>query len=328
MTDSNARLDVDCGGDSAAHVITLLWKNKKILIAAAFMGGVFAIALSFLVQKQFSATATILPRFGAGESGLLAALGSFANLPVQGELSIEDLYPAILRSDQLLDRVITEDRQAGHLDVNLYGLLKVGGADSDSLLAARRLKKVLRERVLTFRRDRDSGVMGVSVTMPGSPVIAADMANLFTDELGRFVEDFNRNRTHGKLSYIQQRVDDVAEELAETETDLAGFLMENRAIDQSPQLKMAVGVKERQVQALTAVWIELVRQHEIAKMDDNEEMFSVEVLDRAVPPLNKTKPRRASMGVVGAFLVFVLGCVVIIVRDFNNDGFSLDQRAG
>lgn len=328
MTDPKPRPDVVREPDPAVHALAVLWSRKKTLMAVAIVGGVLAVVLSFTIPKQFRATATILPRFGSGESGLLAALGNFANLPMEGELSIEDLYPAILRSDRLLDRVIVKGAPAGHPDVDLYELLKVGGAADDSLRATLRLKKALRERVLAFHRDRDTGVMSVTVMLPGSPDLAADMANLFTDELADFVEAFNRDRTRGKLDYIQQRVDDVAAELAEAEADLTEFLMENRATDGSPQLKMAASVKERHVQALTTVWVELVRQHELAKMDDNEEAFAVEVLDRAQPPLHKYRPRRAGMGLIGAILFVVLGCATVLVRDYAASGSGRKRRAG
>lgn len=314
MTDVSRRNESDHGSDPAVRALTVLWAKRLRLVGLAFVGGVLAVALSFLIPAQYRSTATLLPQVGGGESGLLSALGSFANIPVDGQISVEDLYPDILRSDRLLDRVI-DGRAFPEGDDSLYEILGVAVEEGDSIRSARRLKKVLRERVLAFHRDRDTGLMGVSATMPRSPDHASAMANLFTDELCLFVEDFNRDRTLGKLGYLSRRISDVALELAEAESDLADYLSENRGTESSPRLRIDAGVKERRVQALTAVWVELVRQHEIAKMDDNETVYAVDVLDRASPPLRKVKPSRAGMGIVGAVLVFMLASVFYLARD-------------
>jgi len=178
------------------------------------------------------------------------------------------------------------------------------------------LKKHLREQVITMSRDKNTGVMELSALVPQDPELAARFVNALTDSLNSFVEMFNGSKARQRLSYVQRRIDEVTGSLHELEDDYTRFKEENRAYRSSPRLSQIAAEKEREIQALTAVWVELIKQLELAKLEDNKERFSIEILDRAQPPLRKAKPQRASMAIVGAILgalawsLFILGRAV------------------
>ena len=300
-------------------LLRTLGRRIVLIGAVALVVGIAAVALSYLIQPQFTATVTLLPQTGTSSTGLMAAIGNFANIPLPGgEQNLEALYPVIVRSNRLLDGIITESWTYRGETRSLYDVFGVDrAAGHDSLDATRRLKKQLREQVLAFRQDKQVGVMELSVTAPRDPAFAAELANALTDSLGRFTVAFNASKADANLDYVQRRLDEVAVELQAAESDRTRFLEDNRAYASSPRLMQAAGELERQVQALTAVWVELIKQLEIAKLDDDKERFSLEVLDRAMPPLHKSRPKRASMGIIGCLLgglaasLFVLGRAVV-----------------
>lgn len=302
--------------DPAVAVVRLLLRHFHAIALAAMLGGGIAIAISFLLHPAYRAYVTILPSLGSQDSSLLAAYGNLVNLPVKGAVTIEDLYPAIVKSDAVLDRIIENDAAIFGPETSLFDILGVKASDRDSTIAPRTLKKVLREQVLSCDQDQKTGLLTLSALLPGPPSMAAKLVNSIADSLGSFVEVFSISKTRHQLRYIQRRIDEVSNELEIAEADLAAFRTENRVVINSPKLRMIDGRKERHAQALKEVWIELVRQLEIAKVDDNKERYEIDILDRALPPLHKATPRRAVMGLVGFILGTLSMCIFVVVRQF------------
>lgn len=303
-------------GELTWLLLRTLGRRAVLIGAVALAVGVVAVALSYLIQPQFTATVTLLPQTGSSSSGLMAAIGSFANIPLPGkEQNLEALYPVIMRSNRLLDGIITKTWPYRGQTQSLYDVFGVERAvGRDSLDATRRLKKVLREQVLAFRQDKQVGYMELSVTVPHDPVFAADLANAITDSLESFTMAFNASKADANLDYVRRRLDEVTMELQVAESERTRFLEDNRAYASSPRLMQVVGELERQVQALTAVWVELIKQLEIAKLDDDKERFSIEVLDHAMPPLHKSRPKRASIGIIGCVLGGLAASLIILGR--------------
>jgi uncharacterized protein involved in exopolysaccharide biosynthesis len=69
---------------------------------------------------------------------------------------------------------------------------------------------------------------------------------------------------------------------------------------------------EREVQAQTSVWIELRRQLELAKIDVNKEMNSINVLDIASVPTKKSGPNRTFRVAVGFVVGFVFSFFLLL----------------
>ena len=309
------RQQMQGGGDLTTILLRALLRRAPLIVAVALIVGIAAVGASFLVTPQYTASATLLPQTGSSSSGLMAAIGSFANLPLQGEQSLEGLYPVILRSDRILDGVIGQRFGYRGGQESLYSIFGVPEpAQADSVQSARRLKRLLRESVVSLSQDKKTGVMQLSVNAPQDADFAADLANALTDSLGSFIVEFNSAKAREKLNYVNQRLDEVQSELQAAESARTAFMEENRTYAASPRLSQQAGELERQVQALTAVWVELIKQLEIAKLDDDKERFSLEILDRAQPPLTRSKPNRASMGVIGTFLGGMLACLFVLGR--------------
>lgn len=316
MDNDQSRTDNTTTDDLMWLLLRTLWRHSPWIVGSALLAGMGAIAFSYTIAPKFTATATLLPEVQSNPSGLLAAVGNFANFSLpSGEQNLEALYPAIVRSNRILDGVIHRSWQYLGEPRTLYEIFDLTPADSsDSLAAPRKMKKHIREHVLSFRQDKQLGVMELSVTVPRDPEFSAVFANALTDSLGAFVVAFNANKASEKRQYIQRRIDDVTAELRRAEVTLTTFTEENRAYLSSPRLNQIAGELDREVQALTAVWVELIKQLEIAKLDDDQERHSLEVLDRAAPPLRKSSPKRASMAIIASMLGGLIACLVVLAR--------------
>ena len=104
---------------------------------------------------------------------------------------------------------------------------------------------------------------------------------------------------------------EARKDLERVTDDLASFVETNRLYSDSPMLTRRFNDLSREVEAQTAVWVELRRQLEVAKIDENKTINTVDVLDRASPPVKKAGPARGQYGVIGAFLGFVASLLAL-----------------
>ena len=63
----------------------------------------------------------------------------------------------------------------------------------------------------------------------------------------------------------------------------------------------------------------LLRQYENAKIDEAQGFFPLQVIDYATPPDFKFKPSKSRIMLVGGFLGFVLGCMIIVLTEFRRN---------
>lgn len=70
----------------------------------------------------------------------------------------------------------------------------------------------------------------------------------------------------------------------------------------------------RDVKYYEAVYELLAKQYEMAKMDEARDAALIQVLDPAIPPDFKSKPKRTAMVLLAALGAFLVACLVIVVR--------------
>ncbi len=83
--------------------------------------------------------------------------------------------------------------------------------------------------------------------------------------------------------------------------------------DELPALGLTYFDLERKVRVDEALWEALTKQYETAKVEEAEEIPTVQVLDAANVPLKKSSPSRRLIVEVGTFMSFALALVVILV---------------
>jgi capsule polysaccharide export protein KpsE/RkpR len=81
--------------------------------------------------------------------------------------------------------------------------------------------------------------------------------------------------------------------------------------DELPALGVTYFDLERKVRVDEALWETLTKQYEAAKVEEAEEIPTVEVLDRANVPLRKSSPSRRLIVELGAILSFAFACALV-----------------
>lgn len=300
-------------------LILLLWQHRAFIVALTAICALAAIAISFLLPPIYKAEVTILPQNQSDSSQLLSRVAAFAGLSLDGNISYEQLYGKILKSDRILDALIARKWQHRKFaePVTLYEIFGIEpGADNleGQQRAEYDLKKILQKRIITFTREDVTGFMVLGVHMPHDPELAAVFANALAEELDKYNRTFRNGKAVEQRLFIEERMAAVELDLREAENVLAAFLETNRSYSSSPSLLQRYGELSREVEAQSSMWVELRRQLELAKLEENKGIRYVDILDKAIAPIKRSSPRRALIGLVGIVSGVVLSLLVLYVR--------------
>ena len=86
-------------------------------------------------------------------------------------------------------------------------------------------------------------------------------------------------------------------------------------ISKVPELTLVYVRKEREVKYHEALYDLLLRQYEVAKLDESRSAPMMQVVDNAVVPDTKSGPHRTLLILLGAFFGLILGIVWVVARE-------------
>ena len=321
MTRANNELSASIGDDeiSVVQLTRLMWRSRRLIGAVVLICGVIAAAISMLLPPIFTARVSLLPRDHDNRQNILGQLASLTNMRLGDGSAYEDLYGQIITSNRVLDRILDEQwsRFAGDEPgplMDLLGSRRHTDTSVKTWAERERFKNTLRRQVISFERRATTGYMQISVNLPKWPELAADLANALAGELDAYLQETSRGRASEQRRFISDRLDEIRIELDAAASSLADFESQNRSFETSPLLRRRHVELTRDLQVQTAVWIELKRQLEIAKIDENKDAIAIEVLDSATVPFARSAPSRSLITLGGAALGFVLACGWVLVR--------------
>jgi uncharacterized protein involved in exopolysaccharide biosynthesis len=290
--------------------ITELWDYRKRFIY--FNVAVFVVTLAiliFLVKPYYTSTVTILPDYGSKETTLsqLSNLASLAGVNV-GQGSPTEVYQNLLTSEAVVAPVIYAKYKTEKYpdSVNLIQYFKIKPDKSLPADLQKRDMFIQEYKDLTKGRistdiDRMTKILTVTVKMPEAQ-LSADVVNNLVESLDDYIRTKRRSYAVDQLEYIQKRMAQVKDSLTMAEDKLRDFREQNRLVVQSPELMLEQARLSRNVDILSAVFLELSKQYELAKIDEIKDTPIVNVRDYAKNPVLKAGPKRLVALVVVMFL--------------------------
>ena len=90
--------------------------------------------------------------------------------------------------------------------------------------------------------------------------------------------------------------------------------MEKNKELQSPEIELQIERFQTEVDVHRNVYIELKKQLEIAKIEEIKETETLDVLQSAVIPIYKTKPKRRVIVIFSLFLGFTSSILFILIQ--------------
>jgi tyrosine-protein kinase Etk/Wzc len=293
MSENQTAVQQPTSPDDEINLLDLLIvfaKHKKMIFGVTFVAALLAVGISLLLPNIYTGTAKILlpQQNQSSASALLGQLGGLAGL-AGGAMGIKnpaDMYIAMFKSRTLNEKIVKSfDLQQVYEAKTLTDTLK--GLEGNS----------------TFTAGKD-GVIAVEIS-DRDPKRAADMANAFIEELAKLMQNFAITDASQQRVFFEQQMKQAKDKLTDAEIHL----------DKTPNTSLQYLDAVRNLKYQEAIWEILAKQFEVAKLDEAKDFLLIQVLDKAIPPEKKSKPKRSLIVILGTLVAFFLAVIWAFVSE-------------
>ncbi len=285
-----------------------------MILLSAFASGLIFLGASFLMPATYEAVTSIIPaptRDGMSALSQLGANLADLGLRTPGSSDYSTMYPEIVRSRRVLNSVLDRSYSV-RSDGSPVPFIDVLQPKGDGL----------RRRELAFRKmrrqvdavlDNRTGVLTIRVRAP-EPHIAAGIANSLDSLLQDFTVSAATSQAGQNRRFIEGRLAEISSSLARAEEDLRRFREGNLRIGNAPRLLLEEGRLTRAVREQEEIYLTLQRQRELAKIEENRDVPTLNVLDPAATPVFRHSPKRAVMSIIGLLIGALVSFAFIAIR--------------
>lgn len=295
------------------EVFLKIWAYKRFIIIFTVVVAVGSIIYSLLAEPQYEASVKLYKKAPEGQSpsrlqGLASQFGMGGALPGgETEFSIEDL----VKSRRLNQKILMKEWENKKYDEpkNLIEYWEIE-ADTEQEKFFEALERI-RDQI-SFSRNEETQLITITVLMPEAQM-AADVGNHLTTLIEEYIQNEQKTTTKQNLKYIEKRLKTVEQELRNAEEELRRFRESNRMIESSPQLQMELSRLQRQVTIKQEVYLTLQKEREMAEIELVKKQPVINVLDDAMKPEQRAKPKRKLIVIVATFAGFFLSLLIVVL---------------
>jgi len=314
----------------------------KIILFFSLLGGVLGATYAYFKKTRYTATCTFVLEEGGKGSALsqYAGLASMAGIDIgggggvfQGD-NILELYTSRTmiektllctvafngKSQLLIDRYIdgnnlreTWKKHDGIDSITFTGDPEKFTRKQDSIITD--IVNILNKKVLTVTKpDKKLSIIDVTVISEDESFAKAFAIKL-VDNVNTFYVQTKTKKATQSVQILTNQLDSVRRVLNSSITGVAS------AIDATPNanpllstLRTPSQKKQVDVQASSAVYTEIVKQLELAKMSLQQETPLIQIIDAPVLPLVKERVGKLKAIVLGSLLGAFISIFSIIAR--------------
>lgn len=299
---------------SYGEIVQRLSASRRIVPAFAAVGFAIGLFVGIVLPKVYISEATLLPSSeddGGLLPGGLAGLAGTLGISLGGvNVPESHLFPAILKSERLIRDALREpiDPKAPEKGT-LYQLIASEGdpVDIREELAVQRV----RQEVLRVGLDEETGIVRVTVRME-DPALANRTNTIFLVKLTEYLKHARTTQARDNFTFIKGRYDEAKVDLAKAENALVAFREMNRKINNSPDLMLLEARMYRDVRVQEEVFLELTKQYELARIEEQKATPVVEILDP--PTLHRVpgSPKLPIFAGIGLLAGAILGSLAAV----------------
>jgi len=268
--------------------------------------GILFVKVFYYTDKEYTASISLIPSAATFSQNISNQLGTIAGLAgIQIPLSSgqsQEMYRGILISRHLLEKVLF-DTFPSSADPMLDTALLINNLKINAINARDSLEKALkkmRKKVINIDIDPDNDILTLGITLY-DPLIAAEVANKMVTILDTIVRTQVQKEYQEQLMYLNNRISETEINLKFAEANLQTFLERVRNLE-IPQNKINELRHKREIELQSAIYTELQKQKELFILQNMVNLSPVKILDKAIPPYKKSRPKRALLLVSFAFL--------------------------
>jgi len=309
-----------------------LLRRWRLVLGLPLAAGATTAGISLLLEPIYAATTAFVPESGAQRgfpSQLAGIAGQFGlSLGTEGSESPQ-FYAEVLHSRELIDRVLLSRFPDPRLQLEPQDsttLLSLLGSEGESLADSLSRGRRILEQNLSVRADNRTNIVRLQVESRYADLAAA-VANRFVAYLNQFNAESRQSRGRERRQFVEGRIQEAEKELRVAEEALRLFYERNRRWQDSPQLVVEEDRLRRQVQIRQELYLTLQREYETARVEEVNDTPVITVIDRAIPPTKRSRPRRTLLVMLGMLLGAMAGVVVSVAADaLHSTKFEEDKH--
>jgi len=276
---SSVRQDI---GDeiNLADYLHVISKHRRMIFWICIIAVVTTAIVSLFLPKSFSATASVVPPVDLlqKESSIAGGLGAAKSSILRNAMDVTSI------SDMYVG--ILRSRSVADALIERFDLQKVYKVKKD--ISA--VRQILRDR--TSIKVTKDGIVAITAE-DRDPCQAANLANAYVEELDRRNKQLFVGQATNKKVFLENRLREIKQELSQIDS----------------MLSRDAKIKEMLFELLT-------REYEIAKIEEAKSMPTIQVLDRAVVPEKKCKPKRMQMVLLAGVMSLFVAVLVAFIREY------------
>jgi tyrosine-protein kinase Etk/Wzc len=309
---------------SIFDLITPLVRRWKVIAATAIGFAVVAAVLLLLQAPTYTTKTTFTPETpsASGNAGGLMALAGVANqfglgLGVGSSVS-PDFFVKLAGSTEILrTTLITEfpdpAEPGGSRRRPLLEILEVPGKSTEE-----RLQRgvIWLQNLIEVTVDKPTGIVTLEVDMPGAELAAA-LANHMVKLLNEFNLERRQSQSREQRRFTGERLAEAEQNLRAAERSQLAFFQRNRDYSSSPVLSFEANRLQRDVDVKQELFLTLSKAHTEARIAEVRDTPVLTVVDSAVAPFRRSRPRRTVGVLMALALGTAVGIAVAYVVDFR-----------
>ena len=323
---SGPALDGVEGADvsTRTRVIRAIAASWARLALAMVVVGILAAGATLLIPNTYTASTTFMPETKSSSAlpSSVAGLASQLGVTVSADpTDSPQFYADLVRSRTLIERLLVDTFPGHPGGRRLYAsrgrvldILEVRGETPAHQLVNARMRLADATRVAV---DRRTGVLTLSVVSV-DPVFAAWAANHLVEYLGDFNRQTRQSQAHAQRVFAEERANVANTQLVDAEGALRRFYDENKSWQSSPRLVFEEGRLRRRVEIQSELLETLLRQVEMTRLSEVNNLPVFTVIDRAEVPVLKTGPLRRVIVMAAVAVTFFIGLALALIPAYKD----------
>ena len=302
------------------NLLLVIAKHNRFIIKLTAGAAILSVVYALLQPNIYTGKTVVqMPQQNSSSASMmLGQLGGLAG-GAMGIKNPTDPYVGILKSRTLADGLI--------LRFKLQELYKAKTMEPARVALAN-------NTVITAGKD---GFITIEYS-DKDPKLAAEIANAYVEEFLRVNTRLDADNALDRRRFYEKQLGDVREDLNRAELEMKSFQEKNRvfrlgggggdsggggggmvlgATGGIPTAELAFIRIAREVKFQEAMLGMMVQQVAAAKVDAAKNSSSIQVLDQALVPEKKSKPKRALIVLLATILAFFVGIIWAFVKEFG-----------
>jgi uncharacterized protein involved in exopolysaccharide biosynthesis len=264
-------------------------------------------------DPTFTASAKFLPSKSPDMVSRMGTLVGGGEIKGFEDNVTSEYYVELLKSSAFLERIaarkFASQKAGAEVDLTAYYEVK---ADSEAIKAIKTIEAISKKMGTSV--DRTTKVVSLSYPTKEAALSAA-IVNSFLDELILYNQTIRDSKSKQNREFVENQLAENKGLLEKAEKALSDFTAKNKKI-QTPEVQLESDRLQRAVKVQEEVYITLKKQLELAKIEEQEKRPSIEILQRAVPPLTRSAPQTRKNVMLAGFVSMVLFVGLAFVLEY------------